>query len=71
LETDSQSKGMSDFLLKVLSLVLAIMVWFIIKTAASLSYTNANKKLQPVSIKQPSPPLSNSNPIDNNESVNE
>jgi hypothetical protein len=71
LETNSQPKGMSNFLLKVLSLVLAIMVWFIIKTAAGLSYTNANKKPQPVSVKQPSPPLSNPNPVDNNESVNE
>jgi hypothetical protein len=71
LETNPQPKGMSNFLLKVLSLVLAIMVWFIIKTAAGLSYTNANKKTQPVSVKQPSPPLSNPNPVDNNESVNE
>jgi|TARA_B100001964_G_C14129567_1_gene552222 hypothetical protein len=71
LETNSQPKGMSNFLLKVLSLVLAIMVWFIIKTAAGLSYTNANKKPQPVSVKQPSPTLSNPNPVDNNESVNE
>jgi len=47
------------------------MVWFIIKTAAGLSYTNANKKPQPVSVKQPAPPLSNPNPVDNNESVNE
>ena len=38
---DSQSKGMSDFLMKVMSLILAIMVWFIIKTAAGLSYSNA------------------------------
>ena len=59
---------MSDFLMKVLSLVLAIMVWFIIKTAAGLSYTNANTNTQPVPAKQASPPLSNQNPVDNNES---
>ena len=71
METDPQSKGMSNFLLKVLSLVLAIMVWFIIKTAAGLSYTNANKKIQPVTVKQSAPALSNPNPVDNNESINE
>ena len=44
---DSQSKGMSDFLMKVMSLILAIMVWFIIKTAAGLSYSNAEPSLRP------------------------
>ena len=71
MTTDPQSKGMSNFLLKVLSLVLAIMVWFIIKTAARLAYTNANKTSQPGSAEQPAPPLSNPNPVDNNESANE
>ena len=62
---------MSDFLMKVLSLVLAIMVWFIIKTAAGLSYTNANTNTRSVPVKQPSPALSNQNPVDNNESNGE
>ncbi len=62
---------MSDFLLKVLSLVLAIMVWFIIKTAAGLSYTNANNNSRPTPETQPPPPLSNPSPADNNESSGE
>ena len=71
MATNLQPKGMSDFLLKVLSLVLAIMVWFIIKTAAGLSYTNANNNSQPTPEKQPPPPLSNPSPADNNESSGE
>jgi len=71
LATDPQSKGMSDFLMKVLSLVLAIMVWFIIKTAAGLSYTNEITNTRSVPVKQPSPALSNQNPVDNNESNGE
>lgn len=55
---DSQSKGMSDFLMKVMSLLLAIMVWFIIKTAAGLSYSNAEPN-RPARPEQPPPPLSN------------
>ena len=55
---DSQSKGMSDFLMKVMSLILAIMVWFIIKTAAGLSYSNAEPN-RPARPEQPPPPLSN------------
>ena len=63
---NSQSKGMSDFLMKVMSLILAIMVWFIIKTAAGLSYSNAepNRPTQP---EHPPPPLSNPEALrDNN-----
>ena len=62
---------MSDFLMKVLSLVLAIMVWFIIKTAAGLSYTNEITNTRSVPVKQPSQALSNQNPVDNNESNGE
>ena len=54
----SQSKGLSDFLMKVMSLILAIMVWFIIKTAAGLSYSNAEPN-RPARPEQPPPPLSN------------
>ena len=62
---NSQSKGMSDFLMKVMSLILAIMVWFIIKTAAGLSYSNAepNRPTQP---EQPPPPLSNPEALKDN-----
>ena len=37
---DKQPKDINDFWMKVLSLMLAIMVWFIIKTAQDLPYTN-------------------------------
>ena len=62
---DSQSKGMSDFLMKVMSLILAIMVWFIIKTAAGLSYSNAEPN-RPARPEQPPPPLSNPHALKEN-----
>ena len=62
---DSQSKGMSDFLMKVMSLILAIMVWFIIKTAAGLSYSNAEPS-RPARPEQPPPPLSNPDALKEN-----
>ena len=48
-----------------MSLILAIMVWFIIKTAAGLSYSNAepNRPTQP---EQPPPPLSNPEALKDN-----
>ena len=39
---DKQPRDINDFWMKVLSLMLAIMVWFIIKTAQRLPYTNGN-----------------------------
>ena len=39
---DKQPRDINDFWMKVLSLMLAIMVWFIIKTAQRLPYTNTN-----------------------------
>ena len=62
---DSQSKGMSDFLMKVMSLILAIMVWFIIKTAAGLSYSNAEPN-RPARPEQPPPPLPNPDALKEN-----
>ena len=37
---DKQPNDINDFWMKVLSLMLAIMVWFITKTAQDLPYTN-------------------------------
>ena len=66
---DSQSKGMSDFLMKVMSLLLAIMVWFIIKTAAGLSYYNAEPN-RPARPEQPPQPLSNPDALKENNGTN-
>ena len=66
---DSQSKGMSDFLMKVMSLILAIMVWFIIKTAAGLSYSNAEPN-RPARPERPPPPLSNPDALKENNGTN-
>ena len=41
---EDKPKDIGDFWMKILSLLLAIMVWFIIKTAAGLSYTNADTR---------------------------
>jgi len=57
---DKQPKDINDFWMKVLSLMLAIMVWFIIKTGQGFPYTNEQsyapikKKSKPAS----PPPLS-------------
>ena len=60
---DKQPKDINDFWMKVLSLMLAIMVWFIIKTAQSLPYTNTNpnrnQRLPSKSETKTPPPLSN------------
>ena len=66
---DSQSRGMSDFLMKVMSLILAIMVWFIIKTAAGLSYSNAEPN-RPARPERPPPPLSNPDALKENNGTN-
>ncbi len=66
---EPQPKGMSDFLMKVMSLVLAIMVWFIIKTAAGLSYTNTAPR-GPSRPEQPAPPLSNPDALEENNDTN-
>ena len=66
---DSQSKGISDFLMKVMSLLLAIMVWFIIKTAAGLSYSNAEPN-RPARPERPPPPLSNPDALKENNGTN-
>ena len=67
---DSQSKGMSDFLMKVMSLILAIMVWFIIKTAAGLSYSNTEPSRRPNGSETPTPPLSNPDVLKENNGTN-
>jgi len=57
---DKQPKDINDFWMKVLSLMLAIMVWFIIKTAQGLPYTNRDGYQRPAdntAIEKP-PPLS-------------
>jgi len=57
---DKQPKDINDFWMKVLSLMLAIMVWFIIKTGQDFPYTNeqsyepSQKESKPAS----PPPLS-------------
>ena len=58
---DKQPRDINDFWMKVLSLMLAIMVWFIIKTAQSLPYTNTNRNqhLPGKSETKTPPPLSN------------
>ena len=60
---DKQPKDINDFWMKVLSLMLAIMVWFIIKTAQRLPYTstnpNSNQSLPGKSETKTPPPLSN------------
>ena len=69
---DSQSRGMSDFLMKIMSLILAIMVWFIIKTAAGLSYSNAepNRRPNSSSSETSAPPLSNPDALKDNNGTN-
>ena len=67
---DSKSKGMSDFLMKVMSLILAIMVWFIIKTAAGLSYSNAEPNRRPNDSETSAPPLSNPDVLKENNDTN-
>ena len=66
MANNSQSKGMSDFLMKVMSLILAIMVWFIIKTAAGLSYSNAEPSRRPSDSETSAPPLSNPDALKEN-----
>ena len=44
---DKQPNDINDFWMKVLSLMLAIMVWFIIKTAQDLPYTNRDGYQRP------------------------
>ena len=44
---DKQPKDINDFWMKVLSLMLAIMVWFIIKTAQDFPYTNRDGYQRP------------------------
>ena len=44
---DKQPRDINDFWMKVLSLMLAIMVWFIIKTAQDLPYTNRDGYQRP------------------------
>ena len=60
---DKQPNDINDFWMKVLSLMLAIMVWFIIKTAQRLPYTNtnpnSNQRLPGKSETKTPPPLSN------------
>ena len=62
---DKQPRDINDFWMKVLSLMLAIMVWFIIKTAQRLPYTNtnpnpnSNQRLPGKSETKTPPPLSN------------
>ena len=51
--------------MKIMSLILAIMVWFIIKTAAGLSYSNAEPN-RPARPEQPPPPLSNPDALKEN-----
>lgn len=68
---EDEPKDIGDFWMKILSLLLAIMVWFIIKTAAGLSYTNADTR-RPTRPEQPAPPLSNPNALkDNNGTTRE
>lgn len=57
---DKQPKDINDFWMKVLSLMLAIMVWFIIKTAQGLPYTNRDGYQRPSTkpVMEKPPPLS-------------
>ena len=57
---DKQPRDINDFWMKVLSLMLAIMVWFIIKTGQDFPYTNEQsyKPPQKESTPAPPPPLS-------------
>ena len=57
---NKHTKDINVFWMKVLSLMLAIMVWFIIKTAQGLLYTNRDGYQRPAdktAIEKP-PPLS-------------
>ena len=54
---DKQPKDINDFWMKVLSLMLAIMVWFIIKTAQGLPYTNRDGYQRPADKPEPVNPL--------------
>ena len=54
---DKQPKDINDFWMKVLSLMLAIMVWFIIKTAQDLPYTNRDGYQRPTDKPEPVNPL--------------
>ena len=56
---DKQPRDINDFWMKVLSLMLAVMVWFIIKTAQGLPYTNKNPNITGKSETKTPPPLSN------------
>ena len=53
---DKQPNDINDFWMKVLSLMLAIMVWFIIKTAQDLPYTNIDNNQRPTKPKTEKPP---------------
>ena len=53
---DKQPKDINDFWMKVLSLMLAIMVWFIIKTAQDLPYTNLDSNQPPTKPETEKPP---------------
>ena len=57
---DKQPKDINDFWMKVLSLMLAIMVWFIIKTGQDFPYTNEQSYEPPQKESKPvsPPPLS-------------
>ena len=57
---DKQPKDINDFWMKVLSLMLAIMVWFIIKTGQGFPYTNEQSYELPQKKSKPAspPPLS-------------
>ncbi len=54
---DKQPKDINDFWMKVLSLMLAIMVWFIIKTAQDLPYTNRDGYQRPSAKPETNNPL--------------
>ena len=67
---EEEQRDIGDFWMKILSLLLAIMVWFIIKTAAGLSYTNADTNRRPTRPEQPPPPLSNPDALKENNGTN-
>ena len=72
---DKQPNDINDFWMKVLSLMLAIMVWFIIKTAQRLPYTNtnpnSNQSLPGKSETKTPPPLSDRDGADKENESNE
>ncbi len=67
---EEEQRDIGDFWMKILSLLLAIMVWFIIKTAAGLSYSNSEPNRSPISSETSAPLLSNPNAQKENNGTN-